>query len=109
MRRTKDEWSKIVERYKRSGLSICRFSERNGIGAQSLRNWVGKFNSRSTTDGEGFPRFVEIPSTAAKGQVATSPSRGLFIHFPDGTSLEVFPATDRTLLEWVLELLGKPT
>lgn len=105
MRRTKDEWAKIVERYERSGLSVRRFGERNGIGEQSLRNWVGKLNSGTAVDGERFPGFVEIPSPAPMGQ-AVAP--GLSIHFPDGISIEVLPTTDRILLEWVFALLRKP-
>jgi hypothetical protein len=107
MRKTKAEWAKIVERYKRSGLSIRRFCEQNGIGEQSLRNWVSKLNLGPVTADDNYPGFIEIPSTASMGPTVASPHLGLLIHFPDGISIEVPPTTDHDLLERVLVLLRK--
>jgi len=57
MRRTKDEWAEIVERYRTSDLTCRQFSGKNGISEQSLRNWFRKLDSRNILhegQAEGF-------------------------------------------------------
>ncbi len=115
MRRTRDEWSEIVGNYKSSGLSVRRFCREEGIVEQSLRNWITRTEKRSDTD----HGFVELQQPAMLGGRVTADEggfpfsnmgdqrHGLAIHFPDGTSIEVHPDTDRSTLEWVLALIAK--
>jgi hypothetical protein len=96
-----------VDRYLRSGLALRQFSRLKGIGEQSLRTWVGKLNLQDGTTRDGTVGFVEVPSNDRRGSGASS-KRGFSIHFPEGSSIEVFPETDRDLLAWLLNELRKP-
>jgi len=102
MRRTKDEWTGIVERYRDSGLTVHRFCQAEGISDQSLRNW----NTRLMSGSAPAHGFVEVHS--AKGPLLDPPGNrhGLAIRFQDGTVIEVHPDTDRPTLGWVLTLMA---
>lgn len=114
MRRTKGEWTGIVENYQASGLTVRQFCQAENVGEQSLRNW----NKRITGGTESNPNvehgFVEVRSTKFSGWQKASeehpldPScqrNGLIIRFPDDTIIEVHPDTDRHTLAWVLALM----
>jgi len=114
MRRTKVEWTRIVENYRSSGLTVRRFCKSEGIAEQSLRNWITRTEKGSGSEGDHG--FVEIQPIRAPNRIDTAgPSNldpsglrhGLIIHFPDGIFIEVHPDTDRSTLEWVLPLMAK--
>ncbi len=115
MRRTKDEWTKIVESYQTSNLTVRRFCQSAGVVEQSLRNWIKRVNATSGLNSDVVQGFVEVRSgnniawRNAKEEPILEPSlrrSGLTIRFFDGTVIEVHPDTDRPTLEWVLALMG---
>lgn len=116
MRRTKVEWMGIVENYRSSGLTVHRFCKSEGIAEQSLRNWITR--TEKSSGSEMNHGFVEVrPIRAPDKHDISRPSfldlsslrHGITIRFPEGSSIEVYPDTDRSTLEWVLSLMAKRT
>lgn len=111
MRRTQGEWAQIVARYRKSGLSLRRFSADEGISEQSLRNWSRKVDGPRSPHTRRGTGFVEIGGAAWPGlpegeALAIAAGIGLVIRLGNGMGIEVGPRTDRKLLGWVLALLG---
>ena len=116
MRRTKVEWTRIVENYRSSGLTVRHFCTSEKIAEQSLRNWITRTEKNSGSELDHG--FVEVrPNRAPEKRDISRPSsldlsglrHGLTIRFPEGSSIEVYPDTDRSTLEWVLSLMAKRT
>ena len=112
MRRTRDEWTVIVERYQDSGMTVRRFCQEEGIIEPSLRNWITRIRSES----ESVHGFVEVQAAttidrhgSAEAPILDPPANrhGLTIRFQDGTAIDIHPDTDRNILEWVLTLMAK--
>ena len=112
MRRTQADWARIVARYRKSGLSVRRFSTDEGISEQSLRNWTRKVVGPESIHERKDTGFVEIVRTGQPGPLdgnglATAAGAGLVIWLESGACIEVRPETDRDLLGWVLTVLGR--
>jgi len=114
MRRTKDEWTEIVENYQASGLTVRQFCLAENVGEQSLRNWNKRIMGGSESNPDVAHRFVEVRSATITGRQEarkeqphdpSSQRNGLIIRFPDDTTIEVHPDTDRHTLAWVLALM----
>lgn len=115
MRRTKEEWSEIVDSYQASGLSLRQFCRAENVGEQSLRNWNKRTIRGSGSHSNSGHGFVEVRSASNAGrrvsckEQARDPAfqRGaLIIRFPDGAVIEVQPDTDRHTLGWVLAMMA---
>lgn len=115
MRRTKDEWTNIVESYQTSSLTVRHFCQSAGVAEQSLRNWIKRVSATSGSKADTVQGFVEVrPGSAitlrdASDEPILDPSlrsRGLTIRFIDGTVIAVHPDTDKPTLQWVLALMG---
>ncbi len=112
MRRTEGEWARIVARKGGSGLSMRRFAANEGVSEQSLRSWAKKLdgvNPQSTRSGGGFVEIGEgsgqrQPEGTRGGMPAPC---GLVIRLASGVNIEAGPGTDRELLGWVLDQLGR--
>jgi hypothetical protein len=115
MRRTRDEWGKIIESYHASGLTVRHFCQRAGVAEQSLRNWSRKIDSGTDLTSVKEQGFVEVghadqvsqpgaPSTA--GGSVPAFSSGLTLRLPSGVQIDVHFDTDRRTLDWVVALLG---
>ncbi len=111
MRRTKDEWERIVARYRASDLSYRRFSAKEGISEQSLRNWIRKLEGLDPLDDSSSEGFVEIAAEPNKTRSLDGNEQrgteGPVIRLGNNLSIEVQPETDRALLAWVLSLLRR--
>lgn len=117
MRRTKDEWAKVVAAYRNSGLTMRRFCQTEGIVAQSLHNWITRVKSAEATPGatHGFVEVRQEVMASRRDSVFRDSGEtiadrgghrnGLTIRFRDGSVIEVSPDTDRPTLEWVLTLM----
>ena len=114
MRRTEGEWARVVARYRASGQSVRRFSSDEGVGEQSLRNWVRKLELAKAVihrhRGSGFVEIARttglVPAKRMGAGAEPAAGLGLVIRLGNGVSIEVRPGTDRELLAWVLVLLG---
>ncbi len=52
-RRSADEWAKIINRYRRSGLTQREFCEREGVSTGALQHWLYRAPKAK-------PKFVEV-------------------------------------------------
>jgi hypothetical protein len=78
-RHTQAEVARIVAAYRKSGLSVPKFAQKNGISSGTLYNWLGKT--------VGQAAVVEV---RARPPVVPSNAHCQF-QWPDGRKLE-FPA-----------------
>ncbi len=86
VRRSAREWQKIIERYRKSSLSIAAFCEKEEISRGAFSTW----RRRLSGDQKKRPAFVELTRPRAKSPAATSaPERETFFEltFPGGVSL----------------------
>lgn len=100
-RRTSGEWTNLVARWKRSGLSASAFGEKEGVSARSLYWWRWKLGK------ENAPRAVGlVPVTVIEdgGEAEVSPSRWV-IRFPDGMLVEMTGPSSVVGLEAALRAL----
>jgi len=75
------EWRKRVERHRRSGLTVARFCEREGVSTASFYWWRKRLKSGGAS-GKGEPsRFQPVRLTAA--------GLPMSVHLPGGVRLEV--------------------
>jgi hypothetical protein len=78
-RRTKSEWTEILNRFRSSGLTTREFCRREGLSLSSFQRWRSRL--RETT----FAEFVElVPEPTA---VAQAPEWSLEIALPNGAQL----------------------
>lgn len=84
-RRTAGEWSKLVARWKRSGLSASVFGERHGVAASALFWWSWKLRR----DGPGAEVGLVPVTVIEEDEVFESPATRWSMRLPDGTSLEM--------------------
>jgi transposase-like protein len=115
MRRTRDEWIKIIESYHASGLTVRRFCRRAGVSEQSLRNWIRRIDLGTAPASAKEQGFVEVghadqvsrpvAASTAGGSVPAY-SSGLTLRLPSGVQIDVHFDTDRRALDWVVALLG---
>jgi hypothetical protein len=98
---TRAEWTKVVARYERSGLSAKAFAAREGISARSLSWWKWKLESDAEAEvDDAAPSgsastamsFLEL---RASNSITTSPSfevvlaaSGHVLRVPSGADLE---------------------
>ena len=114
MRRSKDEWAKIIEEYEASGLSVHRYSRTSRVPEQSLRYWIRRLANVSADHDTGGDRggFVEVePCVSAHRHGCQhgermSVVRGATIRFPSGLTIDLRPDVEQRLLDWVRSLMG---
>ena len=95
-----EEWQQRIVRFEKSELTAMPFCQDEGVSTAAFYKWRKKFRdlSKPTTDadrpaGSFTPvRLVASPSVA--------------VRLPGGTQLEL-PATDRELLQLVLQTLAQ--
>ena len=88
VRRSPEEWERILERYRSSGMTGAAFCRREKIAKASFEKWKKKAARRSKPV-TAVPTFVELPSptdpTAAPNPSAPLLSSGeLELSFPGG-------------------------
>ncbi len=80
VRRTREEWHRLVERYKAGGLSPREFCRREGLNDNTFRLWRSRVRSTSTATGP----FVEVVPVASP----ESPW-SIELELPSGTKLRL--------------------
>ena len=80
------EKTEILERHKRSGLSLQKFAAQEGIALSTIERW--SFKARKAAQARKEPdNLVEVPNVFAAARAAAS----YRLHFPAGYVLEVVP------------------
>lgn len=69
IRRSRKQWTELVELQSGSGLSVPRFCEQSGVSYQSFMNWRKKLSAQTDSLETPSP-FIEL--TAPGASVATS-------------------------------------
>ena len=64
LRRSREEWEQIFERFRSSGQSGAAFCRKNKISKSSFENWKKKLGARSRPAVVRTPPFVEWPVPA---------------------------------------------
>ncbi|UCF68636.1 MAG: hypothetical protein JSV80_04920 [Acidobacteriota bacterium] len=79
VRRSEREWKSILDKYRRSGVSVRAFCRREGVVLTSFKRWQKRLEA-----GNGKPEFVELmpPSETSRD------SWELDISFPNGVRLQ---------------------
>lgn len=78
-RRTKAQWTEILQRFESSRLGSREFCRREGLSLSSLQRWRGRIRSAGG--------FVELVPTTAPGTHPTS--WALELSFPNGVCLRL--------------------
>lgn len=89
---TRAEWTKVVARYERSGLSAKAFAAREGISARSLSWWKWKLES------DVEPEEVAAPSSSASRSSSTSTAMS-FLELRASHSITTSPSFEVVLAE----------
>jgi len=113
MRRTRDEWKRIVGNFRNSGLTIRKFSRAEHIVEQSLRNWIKRLKKEDATTPEKAYGFVEVQTADAAWRLDTADvfldkvgtQHSLTIRFRDDIAIDVHPDTNMDTLALVLALM----
>jgi hypothetical protein len=83
VRRTRAEWQTIMKRFKKSGLTVAAFCEREEISASAFNDWKRKLSVKV----EKKASFVELTPSAPPPR-ASLPARGEFeLSLPGGVVL----------------------
>lgn len=62
IRRSREEWRAIVEKFETSGLSTREFCRREGVGAESLRRWRNRLAASAAAN------FIDVlPASVVAG------------------------------------------
>lgn len=114
VRRTAQEWSEILERWKASGLRAQEFGEQNGIEAKRLWWWKWKLDSclreepRAANSSEDAPRFLPVRIVhRAEASETPTPLSGAPIEIivEQRHTVRVGPSFDEDTLRRVLTVL----
>ena len=78
VRRPESEWTKILQRYDESGLTLRAFCRQERVSPESLRLWRQKLSESDSS------KFVELQPPSA---VEASPQWELEVALPNGVQL----------------------
>ena len=83
VRRTRSEWQKIMRLFKKSGLTVAAFCEREDLSRSAFAEWMRKLREQSTPR----PHFVEIPTNNPARPSALPPLGDFELTLPGGVVL----------------------
>ena len=97
---TRQRWQQRLERFRRSGLAVPAFCDREGISTASFYSWRRRLQQDPTPPAADTPRLVPVRlvSPPAKAPVE--------VLLPSGLVLRLSPDSDLAWLRQVLPLLG---
>jgi len=95
VRRSADQWAKLIEAQSTSGLSIAAFCQTHGLSANSFYRWRRRL-ADSAAPRSGQPPFVRLRTStgggvSARGSTAADMSdhASVVVRFIDGVELRV--------------------
>ncbi len=99
--RSRDEWARLVARWRASGESGARFAERHGLSASTLYDW-GRRLEPEDDGAEVEPSFAEV---RVVDHSPSAQSGGLEIVTRSGRVVRVTGEVDADQLRTVLEVV----
>ena len=93
-------WQQRLDRFRKSGLAVADFCEREGISTASFYAWRRRLQPDTAPDAADEPRLVPVRL------VTPPPSAPVELLLPSGCVLRLYPDTDLTWLQQLLPLLG---
>ncbi len=97
---THHRWQQRLDRFRKSGLAVADFCEREGISTASFYAWRRRLQSDSPPHAADAPRLVPV-------RLVTPPANApVELLLPSGCVLRLSPDTDLTWLGQLLPLLG---
>lgn len=91
-------WRERLERQRRSGLSIARFCEREGVSTAAFYHWRRRLAPAAA---ESEPPALFVP-------VSVRPSAGVRIELPGGAVVHLPPEADEQLLRSCIRAAAEP-
>ena len=101
---TRAEWSKRVDRWRKSGLSAEEFAEREGLKSKQLVWWRWKLRSSPPPSPELRFLPVHVVDTSVQAAVSGAP---LEIALPNGRVVRVPPGFEPAMLKRVLAVASE--
>lgn len=97
----REQWEKLVEELKTSGLTQDAFAARHGVSVNTLQFWIYKLRRE-----EKAPRFVPVHVVASSAPARRSEAGWLELATRSGHLLRFAEGTDPKYLAAVLAELG---
>lgn len=96
------EWKTRITDYRASGLTMAAWCQANQCTKETLKYWLRKTNTSTSTSQVFSPRFVPLTVSQA------SASSALFVQIGQA-KIEVHAGFDSQLLREVVQALGMPS
>src|ERR1700758_1444157 len=93
-------WQQRLGRFRKSGLAVADFCEREGISTASFYTWRRRLQADAAPNTADEPRLVPVRL------VAPPPSAPVELLLPSGMVLRLSPDTDLAWLRQLLPVLG---
>lgn len=71
----RDHWEKVIEDYRKSGLSQAKYAQQNSISLNTLRYWLKRFPAVSQVE------LLPVLTSKALGPVTLELPKGVLLHF----------------------------
>jgi hypothetical protein len=97
---THRRWQQHLDRFRKSGLTVAHFREREGISTASFYAWRRRLWADTTPNTADGPRLVPVRL------VPPPPSAPVELLLPSGVVVRLTPDTDPAWLRQLLLLLG---
>jgi hypothetical protein len=108
-RRSRDEWSAIIEKWRGGGLTAGDFSHREGIKKQTLLHWSWRLGPKTNTNDHGSDKPAKTEKSEAVGFIEVArPARsvGIELVLENGTIVRVPDGFDEIALARILRVAG---
>jgi hypothetical protein len=93
-------WQQRLDRFRKSGLAVAHFCEREGISTASFYAW------RRRLQADPAPNTADEPRLLPVRLVTSPPSAPVELLLPSGVVVRLSPDTDPAWLRQLLPLLG---
>jgi transposase len=97
---TRHLWQQRLDRFRKSGLAVADFCEREGVSTASFYAWRRRLQHDQAPPADDAPRLVPV-------RIVTPPtSAPVELLLPSGLVLRLYPDADLLWLRQLLPLLG---
>ncbi len=101
---TRDDRRRLVDAWRRSGLTQTQFANEHGIGPSYLSRWKKEFPESDVT-GEAGPAPLPVHVIGVERGDVAAVQEPFEVRLPSGVALSIPPRFDRASLEALLAVL----